>query len=112
MLKWHRFLAGADRFDNDVVELRLRKQRETIMGCRRKSAGLPTCGHAAHEDTIILRVDHSGAIAQQCAFADNARIMRQNRDPPFWILIQKTQHQLIDQRRFSRAAWPGETNDF
>jgi hypothetical protein len=85
-LKWHRFLAGADRLDNDVVEVRFREQRETIMRRRRKSAGLPTCGHAAHEDTIVLRVDHGGAIAQQCAFTDNARIMRQDCDSSLWIL--------------------------
>ena len=110
-LERHRLLAGADRLDDDVIEFRFREQREAIMRRRRKSAGLPTRGHAAHEDTIVLRVDHGGAIAQQCAFANNARIMRQNRDSPLWILIQETQYQFIDQRRFSRAAWPGETDD-
>ena len=89
----------------------MREQRETIMRCGRKSAGLSARGHAAHEHAIVLRVDHGGAIAQQCAFADHARIVRQNRDSCLWISIQKTQHQLINQRRFARAAGSGEAND-
>ena len=45
------------------------------------------------------------------AFADHARIVRQNRDARFRFALQKTQHQFIDQRRLPRAARPGKTND-
>ena len=31
--KRHRFLPGADRFDNHIIEIGLRQQGETIMGC-------------------------------------------------------------------------------
>src|SRR2546421_4943905 len=75
-LKWHRFLTSADRLNNDVVKIRLSEQRETIVRCRRESARLSAGGHAAHEDAIVLRVNHGGAIAQQRALADHAGIMR------------------------------------
>jgi hypothetical protein len=38
--------------------------------------------------------------------------VRQNRDSALGILIQKPQDKLVDQRRFSRAARPGEADDF
>ena len=75
-LKRHCLLAGAYGLDDDVVEIRASEQREAIVRCRRKSAGLSTGGHAAHEHAIVLRVDHGGPIAQQCAFADYTRIVR------------------------------------
>ena len=37
--------------------------------------------------------------------------MRQNRDPALRISIQKPQDKFVDQRCFSRAARPGETDD-
>src|SRR5260370_42560169 len=77
-----------------------------------RPARLSAGGHAAHEHAIILRIDHRCAIAQQRAFADYAGVVPQNRDSALWIVIQKPQHELVDQRRLSRAARPGENNYF
>ena len=104
-------MARADRLDNDVIEIRLGQQRQAIVRRGRESAGLSARGHAAHEYTIILRIDHRGAIAEQRAFADYAGVVRQNRDAPLGISIEKPENEFINQRCFSRAARPGETDD-
>src|SRR3954453_1028684 len=95
-LKWHRLLSGADRLDNDVIEIRLRQQRQTIVRRGRKSARLSPGGHAAHEYTIILRIDHRGAVAEQRAFSDYAGVVRQNRASALRIAMEKPHHELID----------------
>ena len=82
-LKRHCFLSRADRFDDHIIEIRLREESETIVRRGRKSAGLTTRRHAAHENTVVLRIDHGGAIAQERALTDHAWIMRQNRDASF-----------------------------
>src|SRR6266542_903037 len=73
-LKRHRLLAGADGFYDYVIEPRPSEQRQTIVRGGRKPASLSTCGHAAHEYAIILRIDHRGPIAQQRSLANYARI--------------------------------------
>src|SRR4029079_10221262 len=95
-LKWHRLLSRSDGLDNDVIEIRLRQQREAIVRCRRKSARLSPGSHAAHEHTIILRIDHRGAVAQQRAFSDYAGVVRQNRDSVFWIGMKEPQDEVVD----------------
>ena len=81
------------------------------MCCGRKSTGLSTRGHAAHEHAIILRVDHGSPIPQQCSFAYYAGIVRQNCDPLLRIVVQKTQYQLINQCSFASATGAGEADD-
>ena len=110
--KRHRFLPGADGFDEDVIEIRTGEQREAVVRRGRKSAGLSARGHAAHEHTIILGIDHRGAIAQQRALPNHARVMRQNRDAGPSILIEESQHEFINQRCLPYPARTGETNDF
>ena len=40
----------------------------------------PRVREAAHEDAVVLRVDHRGAVAEQRAVADDARVVREDRD--------------------------------
>src|SRR2546422_1264623 len=47
---------------------------------RSKPAGFAAGCEAAHEDAIVLRVDHGRAIAQQRALSDDAGIVREDRD--------------------------------
>ena len=110
-LKRHRLLASADGLDNDVIEIGAREQREAIVCCGRKAAGLSARSHAAHEYAIVLRVDHGGPITEQGSLAYYAWIMRQDRDPAFRISVQETEHQLVNQCRLSGATRTSETDD-
>ena len=111
LLKRHRLLASAHRLDDDVIEIRPRQKSQAIMRCARESASLPTRCYASHEHAVILRIDHCGAIAKQRAFANNAGIMGQDRNPPIRISVEKPQDELVNQRGFSCAARPSETDD-
>ena len=64
LLERHRFLTGANGFNDHVIKPRTGKQCQTIVCSGRKPPGLSTCGHAAHEHTIVLGIDHRGPIAQ------------------------------------------------
>ena len=91
VLKGHRFLAGADRLDNHVIEAALGQELKAIFRRGRQTAGLPARRHAAHENAIVLRIDHGSAIAEQRARSDNARVVRENRYPCFWFALEQPQ---------------------
>ena len=110
LLKRHRFLTSPDRFDDYVVESGVREESEAILRRRRESAGLSAGGHASHEYTIVLRINHGRAVAKQRALADHARIVRQNRDARLFVFVQKSEDQFIDQSRLSRSARSGKTD--
>jgi hypothetical protein len=110
-LKRHRFLSRSDRLDDDVIEPALREELQAIFRRRRQSAGLSARSHAAHEDAVVLRIDHRGAVAEQRPFAHHARIVRQDRDPRPRVALEQTKHQLVNQRGFACSARAGETDN-
>ncbi len=109
-LERHRFLSGPDRLDDDVIKVTLREKPQAILRRRRQAARLAARGHAAHEDAIVLGVDHRGPIPEQGAFAHHARVVRENRDPRFRVAMEKAQNDLIDERGLARAARSRKTN--
>ncbi len=58
-----RFLSGSNCFDDDVIKSRMGKKIETTFRRRRQTAGLTARRDAAHEDAVVLRIDHGRAIA-------------------------------------------------
>ncbi len=76
-----------------------------------KTAGLAARGETAHEDAVILGVDHRGAVAKQCAFADDAGIVRENGDAGGGMGGEVTQYEFIHKSGFAGATGAGDAND-
>ena len=110
-LKRHRFLSGANRLDDEVIEAALGQELKAIFRRGRQATGLPARRHAAHENPIVLRIDHGRAVAQERARADHARIVGKDRDARFRVALQKSQDQLINERRLARASRSRKTDD-
>jgi len=63
VLERHRFLARADGLDDHVIKIGARQKLETCAGRGRQPTRLPARRHTAHENAVVLRVDHRGAVA-------------------------------------------------
>ena len=110
VLKRHRFLSRANGLHNDVIEIGVREQRETIARRRRNP---PACPRVA-----MLRIKTRSScelimVARSPSNAPSPTTLgscERSRSRPS-VAVQKSEDELIDQRRLARAARPGKPND-
>ncbi len=109
----HRFLTGADSFDNHRRELGTTGQQLNAgMRAGAQASGAAPCGHTPHENAIVLRVNHRCPVAEKRAQPDNAGVMRENGNPPVGgYLSKKTENEFVDQSCLAGAARSCDPDD-
>src|SRR5205807_9588341 len=85
------FLANAYSFNKHAIETAAFEQLQTAPRTRRQTPGLTPRGETAHEDAIVLRINHRCAVSQQRALADETGIVRENGQARPWTGFQRSE---------------------
>ena len=104
-------LTDSTRFDDEGCESGLREQVKGLTNSLRQPSEVPTVGHRADEDVLVLSVSlHADAITQQRPAGDRAGGIHDDH-PGTGSVFSQAAYELIDKGALPDSRRPGDTDD-
>src|SRR5207253_2188710 len=89
----------------------LAQEANGALGAAGEAAGVAAGSDAAHEDAIVLGIDHRGAVAEKRAFVGETGVVGEDGDARFAVGLEDAEDELVDEGCFAGAAGAGDADD-